>query len=85
VFPVAGRSVTSTGGFGVGAASLGPLERGGDGECRMNLGDSRPEGGGVLPVALAEVFGRSCSQLVAHKEKSLKQREVFMNPPSADR
>ena len=66
VFPVAGGSVTSRGGFravlrgggfGMGAASLGSLERGGDGKCRMDLGDSRPDAGAVLPVALAEVFG----------------------------
>lgn len=65
VFPVAGGSVTSTGGFraalwgggfGVGAASLGSLERGGDGECRMDLGDGRPDTGDVLSVSLAEVF-----------------------------
>jgi len=49
--------VTSTGGFGVGAASLGSLERGGDGEGRVDLGDGGPDAGGVLPVALAEVFG----------------------------
>ena len=40
------RAALWGGGFGMGAASLGSLERGGDGECRMNLGDSRPDGGG---------------------------------------
>ena len=58
VFPVAGGSATSTGGFGVGAASLGSLERGGDGECRVDLGDGRPDDGGLLPVAMSQVFGR---------------------------
>jgi len=52
------RAALWGGGFGVGAASLGSLERGGDGECRVDLGDGRPDGGGVLPVALAEVFVR---------------------------
>src|SRR5215813_11828182 len=64
VFPVAGGSATSTGGFGEGAASLGSLERGGDGECRMDLGDGGPDAGGVLPVALAEVFGCLCREFL---------------------
>lgn len=45
------------GGFGVGTASLGSLERTGDGKRRMDLGDGGPDAGGGLPVALAEVFG----------------------------
>jgi len=71
VFPVAGGFVTSTGGFratlwgggfGVAAASLGSVERGGDGECRMDLGDGGPDAGGVLSVSAAEVFGRLCHE-----------------------
>ena len=62
VFPVAGGSVTSSGGLGVGAASLGWLGRGGDGECRMDLGDGGPDAGGVLSVSPAEVFGRLCHE-----------------------
>ena len=57
VFPVAGGSVTSSGGFGMGAASLGWFGRGGDGECRMDLGYGGPDGGAVLAVSVAEVFG----------------------------
>jgi hypothetical protein len=66
VFPVARGFVTCTGGFGaalreggfgVSATSLGSLERGGDGECRMDLGDGGPYGGAVLSVSPAEVFG----------------------------
>jgi len=49
--------VTSMGVFGVSAVSLGSLERGGDGECRVDLGNGRPDAGAFLPVAVAEVFG----------------------------
>jgi hypothetical protein len=56
VFPVAGGFVTSKGGF------RATLWGGGDGECRMDLGDGGPDAGGVLSVSPAEVFGRLCHE-----------------------
>ena len=64
VIPVAGGAATSTGGFGVGAASLDSLGRGGDGECRMDLGGGGPDADGVLSVSLAEVFGHLCREFL---------------------